>query len=148
MQADPEGVEDIMKYFLEDYHSEKPKAFFDRNILYTDSQAITVAGTDTVAFVLANTFYYLAKDSRIQAKLREELTPAFGQTIPNEFGDRDLAKVEYLCAVIDESMRMHSAVGNNGARCTPPEGLEIDGTYIPGNVTVFIGIHAMHRSMF
>ena len=135
-----------MKYFLEDYRSEKPKAFFNRDILYSDSQVIMIAGTDTIAATLSYCFYYLAKDPSLRASLREELKTVFDKTIPGEFTQNDTSTLSILNSIIDETMRMHNAVGNNGARSTPPEGITVDGQHIPGNVTVFVGIHAMHRS--
>ena len=38
-------VHDIMGYFLEDLHSDKPKSFQTRDAMYADSHAILVAAT-------------------------------------------------------------------------------------------------------
>lgn len=135
-----------MKYFLEDYKAKKPKAFFNRDILYSDSQAIMIGGTDTIAAVLSYCFYYLAKDQSLRERLREELATIYGKTIPDEFTQNDASNLALLNSIIDETMRMHNAVCNNGARSTPPEGIMVDGQYIPGNITVFVGVHALHRS--
>ena len=135
-----------MKYFLEDYKAEKPQAFINRDVLYSDSQAIMIGGTDTIAAALAHCFYYLAKDESLRARLREELATIFGKTIPAEFTQNDASALPLLNSIIDETMRMYNSVCNNGARSTPPEGIIVDGQYIPGNITVFVGIHAMHRS--
>jgi hypothetical protein len=35
----------MMKVFIQDFRSEKPQAFFNKNILYVDGQAIMVAST-------------------------------------------------------------------------------------------------------
>lgn len=35
----------MLKYFLDDYKSEKPKSFFNVNIMYSDSQAILIGAT-------------------------------------------------------------------------------------------------------
>jgi len=135
-----------MKYFLQDYKSEKPKAFFNRNVLYTDSQVIMIGGTDTIAAALSYCFYYLARDSTLRQRLREELASVFGKSVPGEFANTDVGNLDLLNAIIDETMRLHNSVCNNGARSTPPEGITVDGVHIPGDVTVFVGIHAMHRS--
>lgn len=34
----------MVKYFLEDLKSAKPRAFFNRNVLHSDSQAILIGG--------------------------------------------------------------------------------------------------------
>ncbi|KAH8812322.1 cytochrome P450 [Xylogone sp. PMI_703] len=150
-QREEEGdntYEDIMKYFLQDIHAEKPKAFHNPNTLYADAQTIMIGGTDTIAAALSFAFYYIARDPVVQQKLRDELTPLFGRTTPEEFVNSDLREkgAPYLNAVINETMRMHNPTCNNGTRMTPPEGIEIDGVHIPGNVAVIVPIHAMHRN--
>ncbi|KAK5991698.1 Cytochrome P450 monooxygenase orf5 [Cladobotryum mycophilum] len=140
--------EDIMKYFLEDLHSEKPRAFHTDDILYSDAQAIMVGGTDTIASALSFIFYYLARDSEVRQKLREELTPLLGKTKPGEFSNIDLGETRapYLNSLINETMRMHNPSCSNGMRYTPPEGIEVDGVHIPGNVAMVLPIYAMQRS--
>lgn len=145
-QADSEDKEDLMKYFLEDYRSPNPKSFSNRNILYADSSATMIGGTDTIACVLSYAFYYLARDASLRGRLREEIAPLFGASVLGEFASADLGRAELLGAVIDETMRMHNPTCNNGARTVPPDGITVDGTFIPGKVTVFTGIHAFHRS--
>ncbi len=137
-----------MKYLLADYNSEKPTAFTDRNALYADSQAIMFGGTDTIAASLAHCFYYLAKNPSIREKLREELGTVFGKEVPGDFTYNDVSRLDYLNAVIDETFRMNSVVCNNIGRRIPPEGITVDGQFIPGNVVVFVGNYTMHRSTF
>ncbi|RFU25190.1 hypothetical protein B7463_g11145, partial [Scytalidium lignicola] len=141
-----EDKEDIMKYLLDDYRSEKPKAFFNRNILYSDSQVIMIGGTDTIAVTLSYCFYYLARDASLRQKLKDEVSTVFGKSISGEFTHADLSSLDILNAIINESLRMHSPTCSNGARSTPPEGLSVDGVFIPGGVTIFVGIHAIQRS--
>jgi cytochrome P450 len=135
-----------MKHFLEDYHSAKPKAYFNKNILHADSQLIMIAGTDTIASVLSFAFYYIARDASLQERLRQEISAKFGETIPGEFAHQELAGLPLLNAVIDETMRMDNPTCNSGARNVPPEGITIEGRYIPGGTTIFTGIDAHHRS--
>ncbi|KAH8799714.1 cytochrome P450 [Xylogone sp. PMI_703] len=143
---DSPDKEDIMKYMLEDYHSDKPKAFFNRNILYSDSQVIMIGGTDTIAVTMSYCFYYLARDASLRQRLRDEVSTVLGKSIPGEFTHADLSSLDLLNAVIDECLRIHSPTCSNGARHTPPGGLTIDGVYVPGDVTVFVGVHAIQRS--
>ncbi|KAL6855681.1 cytochrome P450 [Trichoderma novae-zelandiae] len=146
-QADDEK-EDIMKYLLQDYHAKAPKAMHDHRMVYSDAQALMVAGTHTIGAVLSFAFYYMAHDPTIQKKLCAELEPLYGRTMSGEFTNHDLAEAEapYLNAIINETLRMHNPTCSNGPRLTPPEGLEVDGVFIPGKVTVYAPIHAMHRS--
>lgn len=53
-QVDSDESHDMLKYFLDDYKSEKPKSFFNVNIMYSDSQAILIGAT----FVPTGTFVW------------------------------------------------------------------------------------------
>jgi cytochrome P450 len=104
----------------------------------------------------------------LRERLREEVKPMFGETIPGEtipgetipgetipgetipgeFTHQDVADLELLDAVIDETTRMHNPTCNNGARNVLPEGITVEGKFIPGGRTVFTGIDAHHHSKF
>lgn len=137
---------DIIGHFIQDLRSEKPTAFFNQNILYSDANFILVAATDTIGVVLSYAFYHLAKHSAHQSKLRQEVSAVFGQTIPGEFTNADLSKIEYLDAVINETMRIDNPVANNAARLTPPGGITVEGVWIPGGVAVRVPGYVMMRS--
>ncbi len=100
----------------------------------------------TIGSALGHTWYFLAKHPGVRAKLRDAIRPAFGKSVPGEFRDADLASVEYLSAVLDEVMRMVSPGGSNAPRTTPPEGITVDGVFVPGNVKIFTPLYAFGRS--
>ncbi|KAL0935946.1 cytochrome p450 [Colletotrichum truncatum] len=143
---DSEETHDMMKYFLNDLRSEKPKSFYNMNIIYSDSYAILIGATDTISCVLGYSFYFMAKDAKLRQRLHNEIASARGKTIPGEFAASDLAKLEFLEAFIKETIRMHTPAALNGARVSPPEGVVVDGTYIPGGVTLITPLHLYHRS--
>jgi tryprostatin B 6-hydroxylase len=145
-----EEKEDILKYLIQDYRSKEPKAMRDHMMIYAEAQALMVAGTDTIGAALAFAFYVLARDPQVQKKLYAELEPLYGRTMSGEFANHDLGEAEapYLNAIINETMRMYNPTCSNGPRSTPPEGLEVDGVFIPGKVDVYVPIHAMHRSEY
>ncbi|KAL7908177.1 cytochrome P450 [Trichoderma velutinum] len=146
-QPDDEN-DDIMKYMLQDHHAKTPKAFRHHDMIYSDAQVIMVAGTDTLGAALSFAFYHLARDPTIRQKLLAELEPLYGRTLTGEFTNFDLSEAEapYLNAIINETMRLDNPTCSNGARITPPEGLEIDGVFIPGEVLVYTPTHATQRS--
>lgn len=148
IQQSTDEHEDIMKYFLQDYNSKEPKAMHHIDDINADAQAVMTGGTDTIAAALSFAFYHMARDSTVRDKLRLELQPLFGRTVSGEFTNLDLgeAQAPYLNAVINETMRLDSPGCTGGPRLTPPEGLEVDGIFIPGETLLFVPINSMHTS--
>ncbi|KAK3356649.1 cytochrome P450 [Lasiosphaeria hispida] len=145
-EAQTEEIPDIFGHFVADFDSQKPTAFFNKSILYSDAGLILIGATDTIAVVLSYAFYYLAKNQSYQDRLYEEVTSAFGNTVPGEFTNNDLSKIQYLEAVINETLRLENPVCNNGARLTPLEGIVVNGVWIPGGSAVRVPGYAMQRS--
>jgi cytochrome P450 len=67
-------------------------------------------------------------------KLRAELQPLSGTN--GEFSGRDLQSADHLNGVINEALRLHPAVPSGLLRLTPPEGITVGETFIPGECTV------------
>jgi cytochrome P450 len=62
------------------------------------------------------------------------------------FTNANLSKLPYLNAVINESLRMMPPVPSGMMhRVTPPEGITIKDTFIPGNTAVGIGAYLVQR---
>jgi len=135
-----------MEYMLQDYRSPQPKAYRNINIVYSDAQAIIVAGTDTIGAALAYAFYYLARDKQLRDRLREEMRPLFGRTVPGQFAEKDLRNAAYLDAIINEALRLHNPTCNSGPRLVPPEGIVVDGHHIPGGTLVVVPTSSVQRS--
>lgn len=55
-----------------------------------------------------------------------------------------VSSVTYLDDVINESLRLKPPVITGGYRATPPEGLQIDEVFIPGDINVFTPIQLIH----
>ncbi|KAJ5100598.1 cytochrome P450 [Penicillium angulare] len=107
--------------------------------LHGDTYLISVAGSDTAAATLSNIFFQIAKDPALQDSLRAEL---------NEHSDltaEQLAGLKLLNATINETIRLHPVVPSGMQRMTPPEGLQIGNTYIPGDVMVAMPMHTLFR---
>ncbi|KAL4861326.1 cytochrome P450 [Aspergillus spectabilis] len=56
-----------------------------------------------------------------------------------------LANLNLLNAVINEALRLHPAVPSGTQRMTPPEGITISNTHIPGDVMVCVPVHSVFR---
>ena len=111
--------------------------------LHGDSRLIIVAGSDTVAIALTHLFYYLAVNPAQVDKLRKELEPLMRGDEP--FSVRNVQNAKHLNAVIHETLRMHPPVPSGVFRTTPPQGITVDGTFIPGDVNVTVPFYAIGR---
>lgn len=115
----------------------------DSEWLHGDGRLIVVAGSETTASALAFIFYYLAVDPKLVEKLRVELKSLINTKEPFEL--RDVQHASLLNGVIYEALRMHPPVPSGTSRITPPEGIMVDGVYVPGQTTVIVPHYAQGR---
>jgi len=127
-----------MENLIEDYNQSQ-RTHEDDIMLGGDSRLITLSGTETSAGTLIYTFYFLAKHPELQKKLRDELIRLGLDQEPRSKNS------PYLDAVINETLRLWPPVLSGLERLTPPEGITIGKTYIPGNVTVRAPAHVIQR---
>ncbi|KAK2769915.1 cytochrome p450 [Colletotrichum kahawae] len=142
IQNKPESP-DIFTWVLEDYESKKEHSFQDMLNLYGDCILITVAGSDTVAAVLSCLFMELARHPTEYKKLQEEVDEYFREHDRPDHAP--LAKLRYLQACIDESLRLHPPVPSGVQRMTPSEGLQVDDVWLPGDTIVFVPSYTQYR---
>lgn len=95
--------------------------------------------SDTTAATLTNIFFHLSADLTLYKKLQTEL-----DALPDLSHDK-LTGVKLLDAVINETLRLHPAVPSGTQRLSPPGGMTIGNTYIPGDVMVCIPSHTLFR---
>lgn len=84
-------------------------------------------------------FFRLTKNQALYKNLQDKLDAL------EDLSQESLKGVKLLDAVINETLRLHPAVPSGVQRLTPPEGLQINSTYIPGEVLVTIPMHALYR---
>ncbi|KAJ5963974.1 uncharacterized protein N7479_003850 [Penicillium vulpinum] len=120
---------DIASWFIEDHvkHGSDPTR---ARWLSGDTATLVVAGSDTTAPSLTLLLYFLARYPMHAEKICEEI-----QGIDRE-NPATLASLPHLTGTINEAMRLLPAVITFSSRLTPPEGLMIDGTFIPGNTKI------------
>lgn len=101
--------------------------------------------SDTTSATLTYLFYELAKHPDEVSKLRDELnTHLDGGSDLSNSSIRDL---NHLNGIINETLRLYTVAPTGLSRLTPPEGIEIDDTFIPGNMTITCPQYVMGRSM-
>lgn len=133
--------QDITHTLIE--HYEKSTAEAKRvqlPMLQGDTRLIIVAGSDTTAATLVHLFYHLATEKGLTDRLRHELDTLQGDDKLDHLKIQDAV---LLNGIINETLRLHPPVPSGVFRKTPPEGIEIGGTHIPGNTTMQAPLYAM-----
>ena len=136
MQSDGEG-HDVMSWLIQAGEGDNK---WESSWLEGDAVSMVIAGTEPEAASLTFLFYHLAKNPLIQQKLRAELKLAF---FPMDA--RTLQALPFLNGCINEGLRLHPPLPSGFLRHTPPEGLSIDGVFVPGNTTVLTPAYGLGR---
>ncbi|KAJ5454167.1 uncharacterized protein N7458_005123 [Penicillium daleae] len=105
-----------------------------------EAQGYIIAGSDTTAVTLTYLIWAVSRDARVRDKLVEELA-----TVPEPVADRNLRDLPYLNQVINETLRLYTAVPFGLPRSTPSEGATFNGYFVPGGTTVSTQSYSMHR---
>lgn len=132
---DDNGPIDFLTKFI-NKHRADPSTFTNYHIV-SGCLNNMVAGSDTTAISLSATFYYLLRNPKAYAKLREEvdvLCPTAGG-VARHVSFQQSQQMPYLQAVIKESLRMHPATGLPLERVVPPGGATISGVSFPEGVS-------------
>ena len=137
-------IPDVMSTLLEPLQGRSPTKQ-ELNLLHGDSQLVIIAGSDTTATTLTCILLELARQPDQLQKLREELAP-YMQDPTKDVSHQDIGKLDHLNGIIYEALRLHPPVPTAIERKTPPEGIEIGGQHIPGNMTVWCSQYVTGRS--
>jgi cytochrome P450 len=115
-----------------------PKDAAGRELLYGEARLIITAGGETTSTALTFVFIHLATHPHYMQALRKE----FRDNAATYSCERPLPPLD---AVINESMRVWPSVFAAAPRITPPEGLTINGHFIPGGMVVQLPPFALAR---
>ncbi|KAI1264692.1 cytochrome P450 [Xylariaceae sp. FL1019] len=135
-----EGKKDFMTYMLRS-NRDGEDGMSDMEIL-TNAPVLMGAGSETTATALAGFFYFLGTTPRAYQRLVHEIRSAFRSE--EEITLRYLAKLEYLQACLEESLRLYPAVAITPPRICP--GAEIDGKWVPQGTIISIHQYATFRN--
>lgn len=112
--------------------------------LQADARTIIIAGSDTVAAILSHIFYVLGTHLEHMVKLREELQQLIYSD--GKFEHQKIHQADHLNAIINETLRLYPVPPTTITRKTLPEGITIEGTWIPGNMHVWTPQYVIWRS--
>jgi cytochrome P450 len=122
-----------MKHLLDN----TPRDSSGLTLLYGESRLIVGAGSETTSTALTLIFIQLALHPQYMHAVRQEYRE-------NEKEYSCLRPTPLLAAVIHESMRIWPSVFFASQRVTPPEGMTINGHYIPGNMIIAVPTFVLH----
>lgn len=105
-----------------------------------EAMTLFIAGHQTTANALAWTFYLLAQNREIEAKLRAEINAVLGERLPSIV---DLPKLPYLEMVIKESMRLYPPAWITTREVV--ETIALGGYTIPQGSLVMTSMYALHH---
>ncbi|KAJ7595196.1 cytochrome P450 [Mycena floridula] len=122
------GTEDLLSHMLDERGTGEQALTFPT--LVAESRLALAAGSDTTAVTLCNLFTYLMTHPAAYSKLQKEVDAALLED--------DLAKLPYLNAVINETLRIMPVVPNGIQRVLSAgsQGCTIGGNYIPPSTVV------------
>lgn len=100
---------------------------------YGNSRILIIAGSETTASALSGATFFLASNPKVLTKLTAEIRGAYASE--EEIDMASTARLEYLEAVIEETLRTYPPIPTVAPRMTPPGGQEIMGEWIPGKVS-------------
>ncbi|KAK2035890.1 cytochrome P450 [Colletotrichum somersetense] len=112
--------------------------------IYQNTGILIIAGSETTATALSGATYNLATHPEVLDRLYEEVRSSFASE--DEIDLLSTAKLSYLHAVIEETLRIYPPVPGSLPRRTPPEGANILGQWVPGNITIGIGQWALYHN--
>ncbi|KAF4340428.1 pisatin demethylase cytochrome P450 [Fusarium beomiforme] len=136
---------DVFAWILDEYER-NPKTHQTKLNVEAEAYLIAVAGSDTTSATLTGLLFELATNPSQVNKLREEVDKYFSE---REHADHtSLQNLTHLNAVIDESLRLHPPVPSGLQRVTPPQGLMIGDTMVPGNTIVQVPMHTIQRGRY
>jgi cytochrome P450 len=96
----------------------------NEDTLVSEASLSIIAGSDTTGTALSNAMVYLISRPECFARLRAELDAAAGEgaAYDVEIAPERLVKLEYLQAIINETLRLMPAIPNGVHRMPPPDG--------------------------
>ncbi|CZT11981.1 related to isotrichodermin C-15 hydroxylase (cytochrome P-450 monooxygenase CYP65A1) [Rhynchosporium agropyri] len=132
---------DFMTYAIENMHTENG---ISRKELDETSAVLVLAGSETTATTMAGLLYFVLREPSIRRTLVKEIRDAF--SCETEITIGRVSNLQYLSAVVQETLRLLPPAVQNIPRITPSQGHTIAGQYVPGFTVVGISHWATYHS--
>ncbi|KAK1558799.1 hypothetical protein Q3G72_006816 [Acer saccharum] len=140
--ANNDGKKDFLQILLELMEHEDGATSFTMAQLKGMLTDILVGGTDTTTTIVEWTMAELMQHPKVMKKVQEELTEVVG--IDGSVDEFHLPKLQYLDAVVKETMRLHPALPLLVPR-SPSQSTIVSGYTIPKGSRIMLNVWAIHR---
>ncbi|KAG8672181.1 hypothetical protein FPOAC1_005443 [Fusarium poae] len=134
---------DVFSWILEEYDGIENPTKADYLRLCGDAHLIAVAGSDTTSAATSVLLHQLTLHPNVLKKLRAEIDEYKANYETPDYVS--MSKLKYLQACIDESLRLNPVIMSGLQRTTPPEGMQIDDVFIPGDTIFHAPSYTMYR---
>lgn len=101
--------------------------------MQSSASTFMIAGTETTATLLSGLTFLLLKNPDIYAKLVHEIRSTF--TTTEDINISSLARLEYLNACLEETLRIYPPTPNGFPRIVPSSGAIVCGKHVPAGVS-------------
>ncbi|BCR85522.1 uncharacterized protein ACHE_20980A [Aspergillus chevalieri] len=145
MRENPER-KDTNRDILDSYlalHRAKPDVV-THDIVLELGVMLGFAGSESTGVALSAFLYHVTRHSDIYRRVRNELASHIDANT-SHVSYTKAQSMPYFDACVKESFRIHPPSGFVMERVAPPQGVEIAGYKVPGNVIVGCNPHAVHR---
>ncbi|OAA65353.1 cytochrome P450-like protein [Niveomyces insectorum RCEF 264] len=113
--------------------------------LWSESNLLIIAGSDTTSTAMAATLFYLVRNPAALARVTSEVRNAFA-SVEDIHQGAQLAGCVYLRACIDEAMRLSPSVGGLLPRQVLSGGIHVNGDFIPEGTVIGTPHYAIHHN--
>ncbi|KAK7919955.1 benzoate 4-monooxygenase cytochrome-like protein P450 [Apiospora marii] len=140
---------DVWQHLLASRHPQTGEGFSIGELI-SEATLFVIGGTDGMITATTGTLFYLLHNPDKLDFLTREIRSAFplaseDMGCPIRFASRELQRIAYLPACIDESMRLSPSVPSTLPRVAGPGGILVDGEHIPEGIDIAINHYSLHR---
>lgn len=109
---------------------------------FTDCSLLLTLTSDTTSTTLSHLWFHLAGNKALVQEIQKEVDAL------DELSDETISRIDLLNAAIHETLRLHPVIPSGLQRLTPPGGMTVGETYIPGNTVIQVPFYTIFRGQF
>ncbi|RDW76542.1 cytochrome P450 [Aspergillus mulundensis] len=113
-------------------------------VLVDEGCAFIVGGSDTTGYTMEGATYLLLSHPQALQRLRTDLEDALPSI--QHFDLQRILNLPFLTAVIKETLRLYTPTPPLIPRTVPPNGITVDGHFIPGGTIISVSLYLIHHN--